>query len=113
MEVRIEVKGADDVKSKLKGITLASLQKWTENVQKEARTSARGKLSPEIVEGIRIQAFEIEPKTFEVKANLSREAVPFIIEATKNSLQNMPFGFRNLFQSFLAKSEESLHKRSE
>jgi len=110
LRVRIEVKGSDDVKSKLKGFTLASLQEWARRIEAEARTDALGKLAPEIAQHIRIEVSEIEPKLFELKADMNREAIPLLIEATKNSLRNMPFGFQAIFKSFLKKSEEAIRE---
>jgi len=110
LRVRIEVKGSDDVKSKLKGFTLTSLQEWARRIEAEARTNAPGKLAQEIAQDIRIEVSEIEPRLFELKADLNREAVALLIEATKNSLRNMPFGFEAIFKSFLKKSEEAIRE---
>ena len=107
MKVRIEVKGSDDVKSKLKGFTLASLQEWARRIEADARTDALGKTAPEIAQDTRIEVSETEPKLFELRADVNREAIPILIEATKNSLRNMPFGFQGIFKSFLQKAEEA------
>ena len=115
MSFKIDVSGLDELEKEIEemqqGLSLSSLQHWAQEIETTARTLAQRSPS-DAIESIGVEVLETEPKTFEVKAHGQERALPFIAEATRIVLHDMPITSQAVFESFLDELEKSIPKPS-
>lgn len=110
----IRIKGLDgierDLREMQRGLRLETLQEYASEIEEEARSLAASKGKEDFTQRIHVKVFMVKPRTFEIKANAPKAAFPFIFEATKSKLHDMPSTSQAVFESFLSQLRQSWDK---
>ena len=99
----------------LQGCSVMSpaILQWAEAIEVDARDRAGSTSTNEVKDSIHVKVVEIEPHKFEVEARAKEDGVPFIAEATRDKLREMPITSRSIFKVFLEQIDKKLGAKPE